>query len=59
MSELKKRYLSPKEVEQVYGIKVGTLANWRLYAKGPKFVKIGRMIRYRVEDLEAFYSTTV
>ncbi len=33
----------------------GTLANWRCSGLGgPKYLKIGRLVRYRTEDLEAF-----
>jgi len=31
-----------------------TLVRWRYHRKGPPFVKIGRHIRYRLEDLTAF-----
>jgi hypothetical protein len=49
---LKRRYLTPKEVEGTYGFKVGTLANWRSQKKGPPYSKIGHVIRYNVEDIE-------
>jgi hypothetical protein len=31
-----------------------TLASWRSRKKGPAFVRLGRAIRYRRKDLEAF-----
>lgn len=31
-----------------------TLARWRLIRRGPRFVKIGKNVRYRPSDLEAF-----
>ena len=31
-----------------------TLANWRSHGRGPRFIRVGRLIRYRVEDLQAF-----
>ncbi len=33
-------------------VAVQTLRNWRHVRKGPAYIKIGRAIRYRVEDLE-------
>lgn len=30
------------------GISAQTLANWRNAGKGPKYIKIGRMVAYRV-----------
>ncbi|MEM9553712.1 MAG: helix-turn-helix domain-containing protein [Acidobacteriota bacterium] len=31
-----------------------TLEKWRLTGGGPAFLKLGRSVRYRVSDLEAF-----
>jgi len=31
-----------------------TLPTWRALGKGPRYVRIGRAIRYRVADLDAF-----
>ena len=31
-----------------------TLERWRLEGRGPKFVKLGKRVFYRREDLEAF-----
>lgn len=33
------------------GISAQTLARWRHEGKGPAFVKIGRMVTYRVSDV--------
>lgn len=46
--------LSPKQVEERYGPSTSTLAKMRLTGAGPVFVKLGRRIAYRVEDLEAW-----
>lgn len=31
-----------------------TLISWRSLGRGPRFVRIGRAVRYRVPDLDAF-----
>jgi predicted site-specific integrase-resolvase len=31
-----------------------TLAQWRYLGKGPAFIKVGRHVRYRDEDVEAW-----
>lgn len=36
------------------GLAVSTLNKWRCHGGGPMFIKMGRAVRYRVEDLEAF-----
>jgi excisionase family DNA binding protein len=36
------------------GVSVGTLANWRYQGRGPRFVKVGRHVRYRRADVESW-----
>ncbi len=45
--------LTPLELAAIYGLDVGTLANWRAAKprKGPRFIRVGRAIRYRWEDV--------
>ena len=31
-----------------------TLDNWRSQGRGPRFIRVGRLVRYRLEDLEAY-----
>jgi predicted DNA-binding transcriptional regulator AlpA len=35
-------------------VPVKTLQAWRVRGGGPKFIKLGRSVRYRREDLERF-----
>ena len=45
----------PKEIENAYGIPVGTLANWRYRKVGPKYYKISRKVFYLVRDFEEWF----
>jgi predicted DNA-binding transcriptional regulator AlpA len=37
------------------GVTEATLADWRYRGRhGPAFVKVGRLVRYRLEDLDAW-----
>jgi excisionase family DNA binding protein len=45
---------STKEVAAYLGIPVGTLHNWRSQHQGPRAAKVGRSLRYRWEDVEAW-----
>lgn len=40
--------------EYLGGLKKNTLEGWRVQGRGVPFVKIGRLVRYRVEDLDAY-----
>lgn len=49
-----KEYLSPKEVELVFGIPVKTLADWRQKEKGPRYYRVGKRIQYGREDMQRY-----
>jgi predicted DNA-binding transcriptional regulator AlpA len=36
------------------GVSRSTLQSWRYAGRGPRFIKLGRMIRYRNADVDAF-----
>ncbi len=36
------------------GLAISTLNKWRCHGGGPVFLKLGRAVRYREEDLEKF-----
>ncbi len=42
------------ELASRLGVSRSTLQSWRYSRRGPRFVKIGRLVRYRVADVEAF-----
>ncbi|WP_426998180.1 helix-turn-helix transcriptional regulator [Pseudarthrobacter sp. N5] len=46
--------LAPAELGQRLGKSTAVLANWRYLGAGPKFIKCGKSIRYRVADIEAW-----
>lgn len=48
-------HLTPAETAKQLGLKsVGTLANWRMKGKGPRWVKHGRRVLYAVEAVTAY-----
>lgn len=47
--------LTTEQAAALLGTTRRTLEDWRLHPHlGPVFVKLGRMVRYRAGDLEAF-----
>ncbi len=46
--------LTISELAVLIGKNERTLANWRCARTGPKYVKLGSTVRYRVEDVEAW-----
>ena len=52
--------LSAKQAIKFIGIRnTGTLHVWRCHGRGPKYVRVGRSIRYRLQDLQAFIESNV
>lgn len=47
--------LTEKDVADYLGLKPRTLQFWRLFGRGPKFIKISnRLIRYRACDVQTW-----
>ena len=47
-------YLNPHQLAQRWGLTYGTLERWRWRGTGPRFMKIGWRIKYRIEDVIAY-----
>jgi predicted site-specific integrase-resolvase len=46
--------LSSADVAQLLDVSMRTLEFWRYVGKGPAYVKVGKRIRYRPADVEAY-----
>jgi len=42
------------QAAEYLGLAESTLNKWRCHGGGPVFIKMGRAVRYRIEDLENF-----
>lgn len=51
--ELQQLY-SQNDVAEQLGCSVRTLERYRASGDGPRFVKVGRLVRYRASDLDAW-----
>jgi hypothetical protein len=48
------KHFDQKQLAARWGISPKTLERWRWLGQGPKFLKLGGRIAYRLEDIEAF-----
>lgn len=46
--------LDTAQAATVYGLAPATLRKWRCTGDGPRFVRVGRAVRYRKTDLDAY-----
>ncbi len=53
------RLLDEAEAARILHCTRSALRRWRLERRGPPFVRIGRLIRYRPSDLEEFIERNV
>lgn len=56
MRELSKRIYTTAELARLWGVSTKKLEADRLSGRGCRFVKFGRAVRYRIEDIEAHES---
>ena len=60
--EIKTPYKDPEEqfppeyIQEKYNISTKTLANWRSEKRGPKYIKMGKKIRYLRKDVEKWFT---
>ena len=48
------RALTEREVSDLLGLSVATLRAWRHRGQGPRFLRLGRAVRYLPADVEDF-----
>ena len=51
--------LIEQDVADHIGVSIQTVRKWRHDGIGPRYIKIGRTIRYRQEDIDAFFAQAV
>jgi hypothetical protein len=52
--EIMVNLMTEQEVSKRLNVSVASLRRWRLLARGPAFLKVGSLVRYRSEDLESW-----
>ena len=51
---MEQNFLTQSDLAKRWGISPRTLERWRWAGEGLRFVKIGGLVRYRFEDVEAY-----
>ena len=49
--------LTENEVAQRLNVSLASLRRWRLERRGPRFVKLGSLVRYQPQDVEAWLAS--
>jgi excisionase family DNA binding protein len=49
--------LNMEDLSALLGIPLGTIRNWRVSGYGPPGFKVGRHVRYRQADVEAWLAS--
>lgn len=48
------RHLSPMQLAEREGVPIQTVYGWNSDGSGPRYLRIGRHVRYRLADVEAW-----
>lgn len=51
---LETKYYSPKDAAAYLGVTYALMQKWRLHRSGPRYHRIGRLVRYNRVDLDSF-----
>ena len=46
--------LTEEEVARQLRVSLASLRRWRLERRGPQFIKVGSLVRYRLDEIEAW-----
>jgi predicted DNA-binding transcriptional regulator AlpA len=46
--------LTESQVSEKLHVSLACLRRWRLVGEGPQYIKVGQLVRYRPEDLDAW-----
>ncbi len=49
--------LSPQQLADYLGVPLATIYRWRYEGTGPRGIKVGKHVRYRQRDVEAWLET--
>lgn len=49
-----KNLISARMLSERWSLPTTTLNQWRWNGRGPRYVKLGRRVMYRIQDVEAF-----
>lgn len=54
MNQDELQVIGEKQAARLLSVAVQTLRNWRFLKKPPRYIKIGRSVRYQLSDLQEF-----
>ena len=49
--------LSERELAAICGLCMAAIRRWRLLGKGPRYIKVGAAVRYRLDDVNNWLET--
>jgi hypothetical protein len=56
-SETQKTGLNEKDCAAFFGVSLEVVRKWRQHKTGPRFKRVGRSIRYSLDDLRAYWDS--
>jgi excisionase family DNA binding protein len=53
------KHLTPAELAEREGVTLDTIYRWNWLKRGPRFIKFGRAVRYKLSDVEAWENSRI
>lgn len=57
--DLSRPLVTTPRAAELLGVSPKTVEDWRLKGRGPRFIRLGKAIRYSMKDLEDFVAASV
>lgn len=54
ISKVAIQLLNEHQVAETLGVSVATVRRWRLLKQGPRYLKLGALCKYRIEDIQVW-----
>jgi len=52
-----RRFMDTRQCADYLGISASTLTKWRMVGRGPRFFNFGSLVRYAVDDADAYIAS--
>jgi predicted DNA-binding transcriptional regulator AlpA len=52
-----RRFMTTQQCAEYLGLSASTLTKWRMVGRGPRFFNFGSLVRYAVEDADAYVAS--
>lgn len=53
------RHLTPEDLVERFGVPISTIYRWNYMGTGPRYMTVGKHVRYRLTDVESWENESI